>query len=184
MLFAMHNAGSRPSLCLLALTLILYTKVGFGLAYPAGGGLPLASPQELEELAAAAAQKRGWNNFHAGYGKRAWNNNFNSGYGKRTYDYDDESDGDYGLEEVKRAWNSGFNGGVGKRAWNSGFNGGVGKRAWNSGFNGGVGKRAWNNFAGGYGKRAWNNFNGGYGKRSVEEEQEGLPADSSATRST
>ena len=67
----------------------------------------------------------------------------------KSINQDDESDGDYGLEEVKRAWNSGFNGGVGKRAWNSGFNGGVGKRAWNSGFNGGVGKRAWNNFAGG-----------------------------------
>lgn len=118
-------------------------------------------------------EKRGWNNFNAGYGKRGWNNNFVTGYGKRAFDYE-EIDDPYEFEESKRAWNSAFNGGLGKRAWNSGFNAGLGKRAWNSRFNGGVGKRAWNSFTGGYGKRAWNSFHGsgGFGKRSVDDQVE------------
>ena len=116
--------------------------------------------------------KRAWNDFQAGYGKRSSAADF----------YDDEFDADSG-DVAKRAWNSGFAGGMGKRsaqhkdmkrAWNSGFAGGMGKRAWNSGFAGGMGKRAWNSgFAGGMGKRAWNSgFAGGMGKRMMENFQE------------
>lgn len=114
--------------------------------------------------------KRAWNDFQAGYGKRSDAADF----------YDDEFEDN---APGKRAWNSGFAGGMGKRsaqhkdlkrAWNSGFAGGMGKRAWNSGFAGGMGKRAWNSgFAGGMGKRAWNSgFAGGMGKRTVENFQE------------
>jgi len=136
----------------------------FCLVLAIGSCLVTANPytNELEEVA-AAAEKRGWNNFHAGYGKRAWNS-FNAGYGKRAYDYDEEPESMYDTEEEKRAWNSGFASGMGKRAWNSGFAGGIGKRAWNS-FNGGYGKRAWNSFTGGgYGKRNYEMPEGGAAK--------------------
>jgi len=143
----MHNEGLSLTFCL-----VLIAATAVVQAYEED------EPVGLDE-------KRGWNNFHSGYGKRGWNN-FAGGYGKRSFDYDEEEPL-YEMEAEKRAWNSGFQGGLGKRAWNSGFNGGLGKRAWNS-FAGGYGKRGWNNFAGGYGKRAWNSFAGGYGKRSAE----------------
>ena len=71
-LFAMHDVGCPLTFCLVLAI---------------GSCLVTANPytNELEEVA-AAAEKRGWNNFHAGYGKRAWNS-FNAGYGKRAYDY-------------------------------------------------------------------------------------------------
>lgn len=110
-------------------------------------------------------EKRAWNNFAAGYGKRSGGDDY----------YDD----DFGVDTndlAKRAWNSGFAGSMGKRAWNSGFSGAMGKRAWNSGFAGSMGKRAahndlkraWNSgFAGSMGKRAWNSgFAGAMGKRA------------------
>lgn len=101
---------------------------------------------------ARAQEKRAWNNYVSGYGKRD--------LGEEMGEYPEYAVDEYQepLEELeKRAWNSAFAGGMGKRAWNSGFAGGMGKRAWNSGFAGGMGKRAWNSgFAGGMGKRAWN----------------------------
>jgi len=150
----MHNEGLSLTFCLV----LVAATVAVVQAYPAEIG-------EDEQPLVGLDEKRGWNNFHSGYGKRGWNN-FAGGYGKRSFDYDEEEPL-YEMEAEKRAWNSGFQGGLGKRAWNSGFNGGLGKRAWNS-FAGGYGKRGWNNFAGGYGKRAWNSFAGGYGKRSAE----------------
>merc|ERR1712223_442050 len=137
-LFAMHDVGCPISFCLILLAVTVTLQSNLVRASPN------PYPNELEEI---AAEKRAWNNFNGGYGKRA----------SIAYDYDeqpDQTENLYDIEDEKRAWNSGFNGGLGKRAWNN--------------FNGGYGKRAWNNFNGGYGKRAWNNFNGGYGKRSAE----------------
>ena len=79
----MHDVGCPLTFCLV-LVLSSYSCC-----------LVAANPyaNELEDVAAATtagnggpADKRGWNNFHAGYGKRAWNS-FNAGYGKRGYDY-------------------------------------------------------------------------------------------------
>merc|ERR1712223_652017 len=146
-LFAMHDVGRPISFCLILLVVTLVTFQSNLVR-----ASPNPYPNELEEI---AAEKRAWNNFNGGYGKRS----------SIAYDYDDQTEREpenlYDIEEEKRAWNSGSNGGLGKRAWNSGFNGGLGKRAWN-------------NFNGGYGKRAWNNFNGGYGKRSAESLEEDI----------
>ncbi len=98
----------------------------------------------MYQLIYAEEAKRGWNNFHGGYGKRS------------DYEYDMDD-----IDMDKRAWNSGFAAGLGKRAWNSGLPPGDGKRARKSGFTRGLGKRAWNS-----------GFNSGLGKRAMEEFQE------------
>ena len=63
----MHNEGLSLTLCLVLLA------IASAYAYP-----------ELEDEPSGVEEKRGWNNFHSGYGKRGWNN-FAGGYGKRSY---------------------------------------------------------------------------------------------------
>ena len=69
----MHNEGLSLTFCL-----VLVAATAVVQAYPAEIGED-EQPVGLEE-------KRGWNNFHSGYGKRGWNN-FAGGYGKRSFDY-------------------------------------------------------------------------------------------------
>lgn len=70
---AMHDVTSLLSFSLFLLAVAMQMQCPTCQAHPS---------EDLEEM------KRGWNNFHSGYGKRAWNNNFMSGYGKRdSYEY-------------------------------------------------------------------------------------------------
>ena len=64
----MHNEGLSLTFCL-----VLIAATAVVQAYEED------EPVGLDE-------KRGWNNFHSGYGKRGWNN-FAGGYGKRSFDY-------------------------------------------------------------------------------------------------
>lgn len=66
----MHDVTSLLSFGLFLLAAAMQMQSPSCQAHPSEDGL-----QEM---------KRGWNNFHSGYGKRAWNNNFMSGYGKRS----------------------------------------------------------------------------------------------------
>ena len=70
----MHNEGLSLTVCL-----VLVAATAVVQAYPAEIG-------EDEQPVGLEAEKRGWNNFHSGYGKRGWNN-FAGGYGKRSFDY-------------------------------------------------------------------------------------------------
>ena len=66
----MHDVGIVMSFCLLFLACS-----------------SLALPYPAAEYNSEIMDKRGWNNFHSGYGKRAWNKNFSGGFGKRNFDY-------------------------------------------------------------------------------------------------
>ena len=72
---AMHNEGLSLTFCLV----LVAATVAVVQAYPAEIG-------EDEQPLVGLDEKRGWNNFHSGYGKRGWNN-FAGGYGKRSFDY-------------------------------------------------------------------------------------------------
>ena len=71
----MHNEGLSLTFCLV----LVAATVAVVQAYPAEIG-------EDEQPLVGLDEKRGWNNFHSGYGKRGWNN-FAGGYGKRSFDY-------------------------------------------------------------------------------------------------
>ena len=71
----MHNEGLSLTFCLVLVAATLAVVQ----AYPAEIG-------EDEQPLVGLDEKRGWNNFHSGYGKRGWNN-FAGGYGKRSFDY-------------------------------------------------------------------------------------------------
>merc|ERR1711953_443696 len=87
---AMHNEGLSLTFCLV----LVAATVAVVQAYPAEIG-------EDEQPLVGLDEKRGWNNFHSGYGKRGWNN-FAGGYGKRSFDYQDEEPL-YEMEAEKRA---------------------------------------------------------------------------------